>query len=305
MSRQDYAMQEMTELPETIDNMMTQAMQECRPQDMVLSDYPMHMSLAANAVGMVLSLRGYIQLQLHGVLHSQPHRRAAAMAGMQNNILNYQRWQAKLLVHLAEAGGVGQICQELENLDKQLICYFNYVLELTKRPTSGTPTAIAQILAQVQHAGYGVPLGVADDCMLYVRNLPMDTTDLDLYKLFSPFGTIPPRGIRAMLNPDGTCNGIGFVDFTARNAALNAIHTLNDFSLPDGRMLHVSQKLPSTHQLAWEHTGSLASWYDEAHPALEQHRMDENREPDESEDGLRRTWAAVHLGHETTSMDNQ
>merc|ERR1719401_1759916 len=48
---------------------------------------------------------------------------------------------------------------------------------------------------------------------LFVGNLPPDTSDLDLYEMFSPFGAIPPRGIRAMLNEEGVCKGVGFVNF--------------------------------------------------------------------------------------------
>lgn len=48
---------------------------------------------------------------------------------------------------------------------------------------------------------------------VFIKNLPSDTTDCDLYKLFAPFGAISPSGVKAMVNADGSCKGIGFVDF--------------------------------------------------------------------------------------------
>jgi hypothetical protein len=46
------------------------------------------------------------------------------------------------------------------------------------------------------------------ECQVFLKNLPSDTTDADLYKLCPPFGAIPPNGVKAMLNPDGSCKGI-------------------------------------------------------------------------------------------------
>jgi len=85
-----------------------------------------------------------------------------------------------------------------------------------------------------------------EDCQCFVKNLPADTTDLSLYMLFAPFGAIPPNGVKAMMNPDGSCKGIGFVDFTDAAAAANAVMTLNDHAQPDGTMLGVATKKPST-----------------------------------------------------------
>jgi len=83
-----------------------------------------------------------------------------------------------------------------------------------------------------------------EECQLFVANLPLDTTDEDLYKLFSPFGAIPPAGVKAMTNPDGTCKGIGFVDFSDASAAATAVQTLNGHTTPDGSTINVSTKRP-------------------------------------------------------------
>lgn len=84
-----------------------------------------------------------------------------------------------------------------------------------------------------------------DENCLYIRGLPPDTTDLDLFKLFSVFGAIPPRGVKAMLNPDGTCTSIGFVDFVDAMAAQAAIAALNGYELPDGKSLFLKTKNPA------------------------------------------------------------
>jgi len=81
---------------------------------------------------------------------------------------------------------------------------------------------------------------VPQESQVFVKNLPPDTTDEGLYKLFSPFGAIPPNGIKAMMNADGTCKGIGFVDFSEPSAAETAVAALEGF---EG--IGVSQKKPS------------------------------------------------------------
>eukprot|EP00972_Heterocapsa_arctica_P089463 13189359-Heterocapsa_arctica.AAC.1 len=85
------------------------------------------------------------------------------------------------------------------------------------------------------------------ECQLYIRNLPSDTTDLDLYELFSSFGAIAPRGVKAMTGPDGVCTGIGFIDFLNTDgpqAAQAAIMTLNGTQMPDGSILSIASKSP-------------------------------------------------------------
>mmetsp|Transcript_23288 Transcript_23288/g.50982 ORF Transcript_23288/g.50982 Transcript_23288/m.50982 type:complete len:172 (+) Transcript_23288:1-516(+) len=77
---------------------------------------------------------------------------------------------------------------------------------------------------------------------VFVGSLPRDTTDLDLYKVFGTFGAVPPRGIRAMVNDDGSCKGFGFVNYLDANAAQTAIMTLNGTMLPDGKSLIVKLK---------------------------------------------------------------
>jgi len=79
----------------------------------------------------------------------------------------------------------------------------------------------------------------ADSQQLYVRGLPSDTSDVDLSDIFAPFGAIPSRGVKAMLNNDGMCSGIGFVDFIEEHSAAAASEALNGTQLPDGNILRV------------------------------------------------------------------
>lgn len=85
---------------------------------------------------------------------------------------------------------------------------------------------------------------VPDECQVYVKGLPSDTTDFDLYKLMSPFGAIAPRGVKAMLNEDGTCTSVGFVDFLDAGVAQQVIQTLTGCILPDGTSLFLKTKSP-------------------------------------------------------------
>jgi len=111
-----------------------------------------------------------------------------------------------------------------------------------KGKKGGAPGSFQALMQSVKGAGLLGGGTVADECQCYVRNLPRDTTDLDLYKLFSPFGSIPPTGVKAMKNEDGSCKGFGFVDLTDPTAAATAVMSLDGHTLPDGSCLQVSAK---------------------------------------------------------------
>merc|ERR1719254_106951 len=81
-----------------------------------------------------------------------------------------------------------------------------------------------------------------DENALFVGGLPQDTTTEDLYEIFAPFGAIPSRGCKAMMNDWGGCKGIGFVNYMDANAAQTAIMSLNGATSPDGTTLKVSVK---------------------------------------------------------------
>jgi len=82
-------------------------------------------------------------------------------------------------------------------------------------------------------------------CALFVSCLPPDTTDVELYQIFSPFGALAPKGVKPMMDPmTGLCRGIGFVNFLEVSCAEAAIATLNGCQLPDGTVLKVAFKTP-------------------------------------------------------------
>uniref|UniRef100_A0A7S2JCI8 RRM domain-containing protein n=1 Tax=Alexandrium andersonii TaxID=327968 RepID=A0A7S2JCI8_9DINO len=81
---------------------------------------------------------------------------------------------------------------------------------------------------------------------LWIGGLPADTTDLDMYHIFAPFGCIPSNGVRAMLNEDGSCKGFGFVNYIDPQVCEIVIQALNGAQQPDGTLLQVKPKGPST-----------------------------------------------------------
>lgn len=83
---------------------------------------------------------------------------------------------------------------------------------------------------------------------LYVAGLPPDTGNVHLYRLFAPFGAIGPKGVHAMMTPEGRCKGIAFVNFLEEESAQLAIATYNGAVLPDGTTMKVSMKQPKESQ---------------------------------------------------------
>merc|ERR1719382_1208511 len=78
---------------------------------------------------------------------------------------------------------------------------------------------------------------IPEECVVFVRGIPPDTSDGDLYRLFTPFGALAPNGVRAMTNPDGSCKGFGFANFADPACAAYAVQTLDNFQMPDGKVL--------------------------------------------------------------------
>ena len=85
-----------------------------------------------------------------------------------------------------------------------------------------------------------VPVGGGKGAVeLYVGNLPYDTADEDLLKLFSKFGNVTSARVITK-KVDGQSKGFGFVEMTERAAAEAATKALNgkDFN---GRTLAVNE----------------------------------------------------------------
>lgn len=115
-----------------------------------------------------------------------------------------------------------------------------------KRNSDGTEFSIEVIVKGFESSGL-MPGGVGrydnnNNCALYIAGLPSDTTDYHLFKLFSPLGPIAPRGVRALLNEDGSCKGIAFVNYQREDSVHAAIAVYHGAVLPDGSKLKVQQK---------------------------------------------------------------
>jgi len=110
----------------------------------------------------------------------------------------------------------------------------------------GAPGSFDALFQSVKSAGILGGGKVPEECQIFFKNLPTDTTDADLCRLCCPFGAIPPNGAKAMLNPDGSCKGIGFVDFSDSLAASNAVTSLDGHTTADGTVIRVSAKKPAT-----------------------------------------------------------
>jgi len=82
----------------------------------------------------------------------------------------------------------------------------------------------------------------SDAQQVYIKGLPMDTTDMDLYDIFGCFGAICSKGVKAMLSDDGSCTGIAFVDFVHEQSAAQAVEVLDGTELVDGSILRLSVK---------------------------------------------------------------
>eukprot|EP00413_Alexandrium_margalefii_P006069 CAMPEP_0204519206 /NCGR_PEP_ID=MMETSP0661-20131031/4611_1 /ASSEMBLY_ACC=CAM_ASM_000606 /TAXON_ID=109239 /ORGANISM="Alexandrium margalefi, Strain AMGDE01CS-322" /LENGTH=208 /DNA_ID=CAMNT_0051524701 /DNA_START=54 /DNA_END=680 /DNA_ORIENTATION=+ len=81
-----------------------------------------------------------------------------------------------------------------------------------------------------------------DDGALHIGGLPMDTTDKDVYEIFAPFGAIATRGLKAMMNPDGSCTGVAFVNYLEPESARAAEAALHGRVLKDGKVINVKPK---------------------------------------------------------------
>jgi len=109
-----------------------------------------------------------------------------------------------------------------------------------KGKKGGAPGSFQELFQSCKGSGILGGGKAPEECQVFVKNLPPDTNDEGLYKLFSPFGAIPPNGVKAMMNPDGTCKGVGFVDFSDPSSAQTAVLALEGY---EG--IGVSQKKPS------------------------------------------------------------
>merc|ERR1711972_1174937 len=75
-----------------------------------------------------------------------------------------------------------------------------------------------------------------------VRDLPLNGNDLYIYTVFAPFGAI--EAVQAILAEDGTCKGLGFVNFARASDAAKAIAGVSGRKQHDGTVLNVAVNFP-------------------------------------------------------------
>lgn len=107
----------------------------------------------------------------------------------------------------------------------------------------GTTCDIRTLLVGLKECGTFPTVAKEEIAQLYIAGLPRDTTDLELYQLFTPFGCpIAWNGVKAMIGNDGMCTGSGFVDVMDYVSAERAMNALHGTVMPDGKLLKVQFK---------------------------------------------------------------
>merc|ERR1712232_831223 len=112
---------------------------------------------------------------------------------------------------------------------------------------------IKQLTGCVKSSGV-LPGGVKwenDEKTVFITGLPEDTTDLDVYKLFAPFGAIALNGAIAFKDKENKekCKGVAAVNYLELAAAENCVYCMNNHPMPDGiSTLRVMQFDPSREQ---------------------------------------------------------
>mmetsp|Transcript_21304 Transcript_21304/g.38934 ORF Transcript_21304/g.38934 Transcript_21304/m.38934 type:complete len:390 (+) Transcript_21304:76-1245(+) len=83
----------------------------------------------------------------------------------------------------------------------------------------------------------------AEGAEIYVSGLPYDCCDVDMYRMFSPFGAIAPYGVALLKHPDGSSRGFAFITYLDPMAATAAVSALNGAKIPQGAHLKVVHKI--------------------------------------------------------------
>lgn len=169
------------------------------------------------------------------------------------------------LVAPAHSGGTGEI--QVADVD-------------LSTPAVGSALPAPGAVLDVQNQPYvshfpGPPIQTAknchgpDGCNLFIFHIPNDLTNMDLYNLFLPFGTV--ISARIMVEHEtGRSRGFGFVSYDSRDSADAAIQQMNGFQIGRKRLKvqHKKEKIefvsggaspPSASSSPLEHSMLLSS----------------------------------------------
>jgi RNA recognition motif-containing protein len=97
------------------------------------------------------------------------------------------------------------------------------------------PQPVAGTVGYIQNSGYG-PLGAN----LFIFHVPAEWKDEDLKTRFEPFGQLV--SCKVSLDDAGRSRGFGFVGFTTRESAANAVQAMNGSPCGPGKFLKVNIK---------------------------------------------------------------
>jgi len=158
--------------------------------------------------------------------------------------------QCKFATPKSQMGGPGDNYRKMDNKGDGPIRPAPYAGGATMGNFSNERTACPiQLIISGLHQSGALPAltGVNNDAYaIHIGGLPADTTDADLYEIFSNFGAIGSKGASVVSNPDGTCKGHGFVNYLDQAAADTAVATLDGAVMPDGFALKLARKTPQS-----------------------------------------------------------
>jgi CUG-BP- and ETR3-like factor len=102
-------------------------------------------------------------------------------------------------------------------------------------PIATVISPVQPVVGGIQNSGYG-PLGAN----LFIFHVPAEWKDEDLRKRFEQFGQLV--SCKISIDDSGRPRGFGFVGFTTRESAANAIQAMNGLPVAPGKYLKVTVK---------------------------------------------------------------
>eukprot|EP00878_Enallax_costatus_P002507 GHUV01002687.1.p1 GENE.GHUV01002687.1~~GHUV01002687.1.p1 ORF type:complete len:330 (+),score=66.62 GHUV01002687.1:218-1207(+) len=92
------------------------------------------------------------------------------------------------------------------------------------------------------HMGYYSPASSSQYgggvCSVYIKYLPEPTDKLWLYEKFAPYGAV--LSVKVLTNENGTCRGVGFINYGDPDAAARAVAAMNGMPVGGDKRLFVS-----------------------------------------------------------------
>lgn len=148
----------------------------------------------------------------------------------------------------ASCGGKGQYAKDSYGKDVSRHEPYSEPSGKGKGKVKGTSGYTAKQMALDLVESGGLPGGKwkNDENTVYIEGIPQDTTELEIFTIFSPFGAILPGGVSIARRPDGSFKGFAYVNFADADASTAAALTLNDCELPDGTKMRVQPFNPTS-----------------------------------------------------------